>query len=197
MPVSIRNCTQTNRDLMFLSSPSPRPCAPCRYPAHFQTTHRQRLGSKHVGHRKRCRILRVSLRRLYFEPYPTCIPEEISISRNYFPLWGLHNWRCCPSSQLCSCSCRKLGCVSMSRNASCSLHRKYHLHDIHPIHVPRRSGPKGFRQELKELRETLMTLPSVIRRIVRSRILISGSAVTSSGSAGSNSCSFLLLSFHF
>ena len=82
----------------------------------------------------------------------------------------------------------------MSRNASCSLRRKYHLYDTHSTHVPRRSDPKGSRQELKELRETLITLPSVIRRIVRPRILISGSAVTSSRSAGFSSCSFPLLS---
>ena len=85
----------------------------------------------------------------------------------------------------------------MSGNTSCSLHRKYHLYDIHSTHVLRIIGPKGFRPELKELRETLITLPSVIRRIVRSRILISGSAVTSSRSAGFSSCSFPLLSVHF
>lgn len=51
-----------------------------------------------------------------------------------------------------------------------------------------RSGPKGLGQELKELRETLVRLPSVIRQIVRCRIFVLQLPVTFINSVGSNSC---------
>ena len=61
---------------------------------------------------------------------------------------------------------------------------------MHPTHLPPRSAPKGFGQELKELWETLVGLPSVIRQIVRSLLLVSKYTVTCISSVGSNSCAF-------
>ena len=62
---------------------------------------------------------------------------------------------------------------------------------MHPAHVLPTSGPPG--QELKELRGPLVMLPSVIRQIVRPRLLVYKSIVTCIRSVGSNFCAFYRL----
>ena len=152
------------------------------------------MGSANDGRRKCGWIFRVGLHFLSTpESCFTSILEEISISHVCSRSLGVHNWRSFPSSQLSSCSSHKSGSVSMSKSASCSAHRTFHACGTHPTHLLCSCAPKGLVQELNELRETLVRLPSVIRQIVRSSLLVSNSMVTSIGSVGSNSCALCLL----
>ena len=191
--VSIPNRVQ-HRSLTSSSNPSPRSCPARRHPTHFQATRGKRMDSADDGRRKCGWIFPVSLHFLSTpESCFTSILEEISISHIYSHSLGVHNWRSSPSLQLSSCASRRSGSVSMSKGASCLAHRTFHACGMHPAHPLCRCASKGLVQELNELRETLVRLPSVIRQIVRSSLLVSNSMVTSIGSVGSNSCALCLL----